>query len=245
MNTERFNWESGDASGGASGFGGTAAGAGYSAGDGNPEHFFQFPGSLTHLALLDTNTRTGLANGLRDSLQPGRYNFPVRNGAPPGSATITGVVRDQGGATQAAAPVRACPTGGGSCVVGLTGADGRYTIVGVTPGSFALTANPPAGSNLLPGHAGPLTVATGATLTQDLVLTGPQAPPAGTTITDHGTTAAGIPVLYSTDPLTLTTAGCVRAGGNVQYTLTQGATGRYAAAPWQRPLPGRGTSPRR
>src|SRR5262249_45072988 len=53
FNYDALNWETGDASGGSGGFNGTEAGAGYSAGDGVTSHFFQFPGSLQHLGLLD------------------------------------------------------------------------------------------------------------------------------------------------------------------------------------------------
>jgi Subtilase family/Bacterial Ig-like domain (group 3)/Nidogen-like len=222
INYNTLNWETGDASGGVNGYNGTPAGAGYSAGDGDATHFFQFPGSLSHAGLLDTNTQTGLVNGSRGTLQPGRYIFPVRNGAPPGAATLTGAVRDVNGVTQTGSPVQACPSSGGSCVVGFSGPDGHYTIVGVPAGSWNLTALPPAGSPLLPGHAGPLAVATGSTVQQDLVLGAPQAIPNGTTITDHGTTSDGIPVLYWTDPITLTSTGCT--GGSASYAITQGTT---------------------
>ncbi|MFF5295471.1 nidogen-like domain-containing protein [Paractinoplanes globisporus] len=221
MNYNGLTWETGDASGGENGYGGTPAGAGFSAGDGDASHFFQFPGSLGHLALLDTNAATGLVNGRRGTLQTGRYLFDVRNGAPPGSGVLTGYVRDGNGSAQASSPVQACPETG-SCVVGLTGADGHYTIVGVRPGAWRLTALPPAGSSLLAGHAGPLTVATGTTVSQDLVLGAPQAPPAGTTITNHGSTSAGLPVLYWHDPLTLDTTGC--AGGTATYVVRLGGT---------------------
>ncbi|MGH3873531.1 MAG: Ig-like domain repeat protein [Pseudonocardiaceae bacterium] len=217
MNYGAITWETGDASGGSNGFGGTAAGAGFSAGDGNPDHFFEFPGSLTPGGLLDTNPTTGLVNNSRGTLEPGRYVFPVRNGAPPGSGTFTGTVRDTAGGAQSTAPVQACPADGGSCVIGFSNTDGRYSIVGVTPGSWNLTANPPAGSNLLPDRAGPLTVATGETITQDFILEGPTGPPAGTTITSRGSSGA-IPVIYWNDPLTLDTTGC--ANGTASYTLT-------------------------
>ncbi|MCW2641263.1 MAG: hypothetical protein JWP76_3569 [Dactylosporangium sp.] len=220
MNYGALTWETGDASGGSNGLGGTPAGAGFSAGDGNPDHFFQFPGSLTHLGLLDSNTSTGLVNNSRGSLQLGRYIFPVRNGAPPGAGTITGVVRDSSGTPQGSSPVQACPQTG-SCVVGVTGPDGRYTIVGVPAGSWNLTALPPQGSSLLPGRAGPLTVAVGSTVNQDLVLEGPHAIPPGTTITDHGTTVGGVPVIFWTDPLSLDTTGC--AGGTASYTMSLGS----------------------
>ncbi len=41
---EAVNWTTGDSSGGSGGLGGTPARAGYSAGDGNPSHYFELPG---------------------------------------------------------------------------------------------------------------------------------------------------------------------------------------------------------
>jgi len=220
MNYDALNWETGDASGGANGLGGTAAGAGYSAGDGDPDHFFQFPGSLTPNGLLDTNgsvPNTALVNGSRGSLLSGRYIFPVRNGAPPGAATLTGFVRDQTGQPQSGSPVQACPIPSGSCVVGFTASDGHYTIVGLAAGSYRLTAFPPAGSSAMSAQAGPVMLDTGSRVAVDLVLTAPQGPPAGTTITSHGSTADGIPVLYWTDPISLDTAAC--SGATATYVI--------------------------
>jgi subtilisin family serine protease len=225
MNYDTLNWETGDASGGAGGMGGTPAGAGYSAGDSDAAHFLQLPGSLISNGLLDTNAdvpNTALVNGSRGSLQRGRYIFPVRNGAPPGAATITGSVRSVGGQQLSGAPVQACPTAGGSCVVGFTASDGHYTIVGLSPRSYLLTALPPAGSTALSAQAGPIVVSTGSTVTVDLVLPGPTPPPADTTITSHGTTGDGIPVLLWTDPISLDTAACT--GGTADYAITLGGS---------------------
>jgi hypothetical protein len=221
MNYGGINWETGDASGGANGFGGVSAGAGFSAGDQNPNHFFQFPGSLVNGGLLDTNAATGLVSSSRGTLTQGRYIFPVRNGLAPGSASISGTVRDNAGNGVGGSPVQACPAGGGSCVIGVSGPDGHYSIVGLNTGATDLTANPPAGSQLLPGHAGPITVTANAALTQDFVLQGPTGPPAGTTITQRSTSGT-VPVVYWGDPLTLTTTAC--AGASVSYQLTVGGT---------------------
>nr|BFE64013.1 hypothetical protein GCM10020063_085390 [Dactylosporangium thailandense] len=215
MNYDNLSWETGDASGGYGGYGGTPAGAGYSAGDGNPAHFFQLPGSLAANGLLDGNPSTGLVNGSRNSLQKGRYIFEIRNGNAPGGALITGVVKDSGGTPLAGATVQACPATG-SCLIGFSGGDGTYTIVGVSPGPWTLTAFPPSGFNGLPGHAGPVTVTTGATVHQDIVLAQPQGPPPGTTITNHGSTGS-VPIILWTDDLSLDTTGC--AGATVTYQM--------------------------
>jgi hypothetical protein len=219
MNYDAITWETGSASGGSGGFGGTSAGAGFSAGDGNTDHFFQFPGSMVHGGLLDTHATTGLVNGSRGTLQTGRYLFPIRNGAAPGSASIVGTVTDNNGNPQVSAPVQACPENGGSCVVGFTGSTGHYAIVGMAAGSWNLIASPPAGSTLLQATAGPLTLAEGQQLEQNLVLTGPQGIPDDATITNNGETGDGVPIVYWGEPLTVTADGCV--GGSAQYTLAQ------------------------
>lgn len=82
MNYNQVLWETGDASGGSGGFGGTPAGAGFSAGTGNPAAFFQFPGSLSHSGLLDSNGATGLTRTSHFSTVPGRHVFSVRSGQP-------------------------------------------------------------------------------------------------------------------------------------------------------------------
>ncbi len=75
----QLQWTTGDASGGVGGLGGTAAQAGYDAGDG--KHYLILPGSGT-AAVLDlanlTNTPSNVSiNGL--------WVFPVRNGYLPGT----------------------------------------------------------------------------------------------------------------------------------------------------------------
>lgn len=77
FNYDRILWETGDASQGVNGFGGTPAHAGYTNGAGT---FFEFPGSGVTLALLDSNPTTGLINGSLNSNTLGQYNFRVRNG---------------------------------------------------------------------------------------------------------------------------------------------------------------------
>jgi hypothetical protein len=83
FNYSRIQWETGDASGGLDGLGGTPAGAGYSNGDGLGGDFYQLPGSLESGALLDSNPVTGLVYNDAGSAIPGRYVFHV-TGAPGG-----------------------------------------------------------------------------------------------------------------------------------------------------------------
>lgn len=215
MNYDRVLWETGDASGGANGFGGTPAAAGYSAGDGDPDHFFAFPGSISSGAFLDGDPG-GLIHGSRGSQQPGRYIFPIRNGLAPGSAGLEGAVKGPGGVSLEQAPVQACIVNG-QCVTTRTGTDGHYSLAALPPGDYEVTAFPPSGSDLSPTEPVAVSLTDGLVSTADLFLSGPTAPPPGTTITDRGTTDGGIPLLYWTDPLTLQTQAC--PGGTVNYRI--------------------------
>lgn len=79
FNYDRILWETGSASGGTGGFGGTSAAAGFNAGQGGaPGTFFQLPGSLVNGALLDSGANSLVANSnIGDA---GRYLFTVRSG---------------------------------------------------------------------------------------------------------------------------------------------------------------------
>ena len=214
FNYDGITWETGDASGGSNGFGGTPAGAGYSSGDGN---FFQFPGSLEHLGLTDPE----LSEGSRGSQQPGRYVFPIRNGLAPGTSTLTGLVKDSNGTPQAGAPVQACFIFL-LCVTTRTDATGHYQLTGMNDGFWDVTAFPPAGSHLkqtFPARSVNLT--TGETTTLDLTLIGTVGLPTGTTITNRGM-SDGVPVIYWNDELVLTATGC--PDGQASYKITQGST---------------------
>ena len=77
FNYDTILWETGSASGGVNGFGGTSAAAGYTNGAGT---FFEFDGSRVNGALLDSNNATGLINDSLNSNTNGQYIFTVRNG---------------------------------------------------------------------------------------------------------------------------------------------------------------------
>jgi hypothetical protein len=104
FNYDRVLWETGDASGGHNGFGGTSAAAGYSDGTGTPGSFGQLNGSLVNGALLDNGpASTRLIGNSQGSNVLGRYIFNVRQGSvivppntvpEPGSMTLvaTGLI---------------------------------------------------------------------------------------------------------------------------------------------------------
>lgn len=62
FNYAQIQWETGDASGGTGGVGGSSARAGFSNGTGDPGTFFEIAGSAVPGAFLDTNGATGLIN---------------------------------------------------------------------------------------------------------------------------------------------------------------------------------------
>ncbi len=81
FNYNSIQWNTGDASGGSNGLGGSSAGVGYSNGTGVPGTFYQFLGSGSNGAFLDSGPRlTSLIRNDADSNVLGRYVFSVRDG---------------------------------------------------------------------------------------------------------------------------------------------------------------------
>jgi hypothetical protein len=219
MNFDKIQWETGDLSGGTGGLGGNSARMGYSNGS---DVSFEYPGSAQNGALLDSSP-TGLSRNSRDSLQEGRYIFPVRNGAPPTGGTISGKVYKNSVAPAnvvTGATVEVC---GASCTTTGTNAAGEFLFTNNAPGEKNFRVNPPAGSGLNQGMFGPFVLQAGESMTDlEFVLLPEQLPPPDTTITSRQT-SGGTPVVNWHDDLTLRSAGCT--GGTASYTLThEGAT---------------------
>lgn len=78
-NYDRILWETGDASGGANGFGGTSAAVGYSGGSGASGTFAQVQGSLVNGALINGGANALVSNSINSNVL-GRYVFEVRGG---------------------------------------------------------------------------------------------------------------------------------------------------------------------
>ena len=74
-----LNWETGDASGGIGGIGGTAARAGYSAGLALPGTSYELPGSGVSGALVDGGTSPLGASSQGPNNSRGSYTFPIRH----------------------------------------------------------------------------------------------------------------------------------------------------------------------
>lgn len=218
FNNAQTQWETGQASGGDSNcLGGASARVGYSNGTTSS---FELPGSGINGAFLDSNLDTGLIHNSRNSFVDGRYVFEVRSGVAPTGGTISGTVFEN--PPLAGAFVQVCEIEG-SCNTTTTNVLGLYTVSGLAAGQYSIRAFPPAGSSLLPGTIGPVTLSAEQVLTgQDVHLSGPTPPPSGTTITSIRTSDGGLPVVYWGVPLTLSTQGC--AGGTASYEILQDST---------------------
>jgi hypothetical protein len=84
FNYDAIRWETGDASSGTNGLGGSSARVGFSNGSGQPGTFFELTGSGQNGALLDGGSRSLVGNRVPPadpSLPAGRYQFVVQNGA--------------------------------------------------------------------------------------------------------------------------------------------------------------------
>lgn len=252
MNYDRVQWETGDASGGSGGLGGSPVRVGYSNGSTTS---FELPGSGMTGAFLD-GAPTALAANSRNSLQPGRYVYEVRNGAAPVGGTISGgAYRNAVDPANAltGALVQVCGTSGG-CNLSSTNSAGRYSVSGLVPDSYTIRAFGPAGTNLSPASRGPLVIAGTETIADaDVVLTGPEPLPAGTSITNIRVTPDGVPVVHWGTPLALATTACpggtasyevVGDGGTVLRSgpMSEGPAGSYTATVDPlRPASGRAT----
>ena len=79
FNYDQVQWETGDASGGVNGLGGSSAHVGYSNGSGVDGTFSEFPGSGVPGSFIDGGPQSLVAHAFNSGLA-GRYVFFVRNG---------------------------------------------------------------------------------------------------------------------------------------------------------------------
>lgn len=255
MNYDQIQWETGNASNGSGGVGGTSAGVGYTAGSGDPGTYFELEGSRVPGSFLDAGTRP-LVHSQLNSGQVGRYRYEIRNsdaavqlGGLRGSLTKAG---DHGAV--AGATVNACRIIDGNaarCQWTTSLADGSYSFATLPAGSYEVAVSPPGTL-----HAVTLTAEVRVDAVTDLgttVLTAPVPIPSGTSLTSLGVDH-GIPVVdYSQDlafkianPCTAgTPAGTwkvLTATGNVHRSgvLAQSGTSLIATIPKLYPYSGAG-----
>ena len=221
MNYDKITWDHG------------GIGVGYSDGTGNPAAFFQLPGSGEAGAYLDTNAATGLIHNNNNSpLQPGRYIYPVLNGALIGHSISGHVWQNEVGTPVSGAFLQACAVGTSICRNASSRSDGAYIFnnlpdhtTGDVDHSWNIVVNPPNGSELGSGTIGPVTQSGADVVNQDVVLHGPRGLPEGASLTTptRGTVTSGIPTVYWTDPLTLSVGGpCTSGTGSATLTLSDG-----------------------
>jgi Nidogen-like/HYR domain len=233
FNYDKVQWETGSASGGSGGLGGSSARVGYSSGT----RSFELTGSGVNGAFLDSNGTTGLIhNSINSPLQQGRYVFPVRNGAALGHSLTGHVWQNTVGTAVGGAFVQACPLPADTpCRTGTTNAAGFYSFNNLPDGTsgggavdhdWNLVVYPPGGSGLGTGSAGPVHVAGTDVDNVDVLLHGPAPLPAGATLStpSRGTAASGVPTVYWGDPLTLELAGCTGGTGTATLLVNDGYT---------------------
>jgi hypothetical protein len=135
-------------------------------------------------------------------------------------ATMTGDVTD-GLARLPDTPVQIARIGDDPCtVVTRTGAQGRYTVMGLPAGDYEIRIFPPEGSVLLPRTIGPVSLAAKGTLeVDDVTLREPTGLPPVVSLTPSRLVAGGVASVSHRDELKLEVPA--RAGGTASYEVTQ------------------------
>jgi protocatechuate 3,4-dioxygenase beta subunit len=172
------------------------------------------------------------------AVRSGTWTRPIDATLTRPPATITGRVTDERTGDRIKNVV--VQATGPSSVTATTGADGRYALGGLVPGSYTLRFSPPTGVNYIvefyadaadEAHAAPITVGAGATRTADAqlargaVLTGSVGDSSG-----HGIGGVGIEIAHGSDPPVGT--GVTNASGSfriVGIRQAPGELGVYAA----------------
>jgi hypothetical protein len=120
------------------------------------------------------------------------------------------------------AEVDVCPVAGGPCAVATTDSSGAYSVSGLPPGPYDITARPPHGAPppaLVPVTVR-VTIVSGGQHTLDFPLGGPDPLPLDTGVDPVMDYARGVPTVYWLRALTLSTRAC--PGGVASYSVTQG-----------------------
>jgi hypothetical protein len=208
FNYDQIQWETGDASGGSSGVGGTAPRVGFGlSGGGSAE----ISGSGTNGAFLDGGP-AALVSTNENSPTLGEHLFPVVGGQPQGEPGLHGLVTSHNAALVSAA-VQACTEGiSGTCYTSTTDGQGRYHFTNLPPALYSVTVNPPSGDQIdLPTTVGPVQISGPFPVNQDIVMSTLTPPPSGTIIGGESTFGQGNPNLDWHAATPISTNGCVGA----------------------------------
>ncbi|MCH8948879.1 MAG: hypothetical protein IIB87_00695 [Chloroflexi bacterium] len=228
FNYDQIQWETGNASGGTGGLGGSSARVGYSNG---VDTSLELPGSAVNGAFLDSSTG-GLVHNSRSSLESGRYIFPVRGGTAPTGGFVVGRVfgdtPDGLQATLAGATVQICRQDvvPAVCSTTTTDANGDYSVAGLAPGAYNGMAVPPSGRpDLFPDINDLFDLGSNQGLFgYDFKLELPRPLPPGVNIDSIATTSTGAPVLSWSAPVQVTTMNETCLGGSASYELILAGT---------------------
>ena len=188
FNYQQIQWETGDASGGTNGLGGTSAAVGYTNGTGAAGTNFQLPGSLVNGALIDGGPDALVSNDLL-ATTPGRYHFLVRNGqvitAPP---TATGANDDVSAMTRFLDPFRFITDD-----LSTGTQQGNLTLINVggQAATTPISANPIDACLDIPDTATTTTTSTSTTFASPITIVFDNLPPNVTIANATGTTASG------------------------------------------------------
>lgn len=149
FNYEKIVWETGDASGGVNGFGGTPVTVGWSNGTTDAGTSFELPGSLVSGSFLDSGPKALVRAHLNTS-QVGRLVFQARDGVLSPGLTVTGGPQMPDATLSQSYLYDFLATGVDGTVqwslipdftmpAGLTFANGRFSGKPTTPGTFTFT----------------------------------------------------------------------------------------------------------
>jgi hypothetical protein len=238
FNYDQIQWETGDASDGVMGLGGSSARAGYSDGNTlNPDGTHELPGSAVPGSFLDGGPNA-LISGSHGSNVPGRYIFEIRS-PPGGYGTLDVLVTDSSNTPLGGAPVQVCKLPNLNCgVIGLTDQTGHVSAEVLLPDLYRVTAFPPSGTTWN-SETAVVSIPAAVTTTRTLALSAPLQPPATIDFEPNRTADNGIPRFYTSDTITMTVSGCVGGLGTVlliderenrvfDYEMAEGPPGTYS-----------------
>lgn len=141
FNYSDIGWETGSASGGTDGFGGTSVAVGYTSGTGEPGTYQQFTGSLVNGALVDGGPNALVASS-RNSDVLGRYTFALGGQDVVQEGSLVGTVSDED-ENPVSADVIVCQGGSSTeCVTTVTSAAGTFSLVGLPAGDHEVHVLP-------------------------------------------------------------------------------------------------------